>query len=200
MGAVRRLREPRPASIADGDLVARVRDGDRWAEDALYRRHARPVASVVARLLGTRQDVEDVVHDAFLSAFEQIDRLRDPDKFGRWLMRIAVTQVRRSLRRKRLRRALGLLPSGDDLALERLASTRAGPDVQAELAVVDGILRRLPADQRIAWMLRYVEGHRLEDVAELCGCSLATAKRRIARARSTMDQVIGVRLDEEEAT
>ncbi|MCZ7678402.1 MAG: sigma-70 family RNA polymerase sigma factor [Sandaracinaceae bacterium] len=192
-----RLRRGEPASIADADLVARVRAGDRWAEDALYRRYARPVAGLVARLLaGTREEVEDVVHDAFVSAFEKIGRLRDASAFRAWLMQIAVTHVRRVLRRRRLKRALGLLPSTDELALERIASREASPEVRAELAVVDGVLRRLPADLRIAWVLRHVEGERLEDVAALCGCSLATAKRRIASAERAMRAVIFVTTEE----
>lgn len=195
MTAARRLSDPRALSIADADLVARVREGDRWAEDALYRRYARPIAGLVARLLGSSQDVEDVVHDAFVSAFEQIERLREPEKFRAWLGRIAVIKVRRTLRRRRLRRSLGLLPMNDDTALERLASKTVSPDVRADLAVVDGILRRLPATVRIAWMLRYVEGHQVDEVADLCACSLATAKRRIAAGQKAMETVIEVRLE-----
>ena len=51
------------------------------------------------------------------------------------------------------------------------------------LAQVYALLQTLPADDRIAWTLRYVERHHLEVVAEIAGCSLATAKRRIARAQ-----------------
>jgi RNA polymerase sigma-70 factor (ECF subfamily) len=189
MTAVRRLADPSRISIADGDLVARVRSGDRWAEDALYRRHARPIARLVARLLGSSEEIEDVVHDAFVSAFEQIGRLREPEKFRAWLGRIAVIKVRRTLRRRRLRRSLGLLPMNDDTALERLAAKTVSPDVRADLAVVDGILRRLPATVRIAWMLRYVEGHAVEEVADLCACSAATVKRRISAGQKAMDAV-----------
>ena len=100
------------------------------------------------------------------------------------------------IRRRRLARSLGLLPLGDDAALEQLASSVVSPEVRAELAVVDGILRRLPTNDRIAWMLRVVEGHRLEEVAELSGCSLATAKRRIAAAQKRMNAVLDVQLDD----
>lgn len=148
--APRLVPDDRP-SIADADLVARVCAGDRWAEDALYRRYARVVAGLVARLLGgPREDVEDVVHDAFVSAFEKMDRLRDRSAFRPWLMQIAVTHVRRVLRRRRLKRALGLLPSSDELSLERIASSEVSPEVRAELAVIDGVLGRLPTNERIA--------------------------------------------------
>lgn len=196
MAAVRKLRSESLVSIADADLVARAREGHEGAEDMLYRRHAPRALRTVVRLLGARQDAEDVVHDAFVIAFESLDRLRDPASFRGWLMKIAVTRVRRVIRRRRLKRALGLLPSADDATLEQLAASTVSPDVRAELAVIDGILSRLPADQRIAWMLRKVEGHRLEDVAELASCSLATAKRRIAAAQKRIDAVVKLTEDE----
>lgn len=186
------VREGVPASIADADLVARALDGDTWAEDAIYRRYARPLAAVATRLLGSRQDIEDLVHDTFVDAFGRLERLRDPSALRPWLMQIVVTKVRRTLRRRRVGRALGVLPAADDASLERIASRTINPELRAELAVIDGVLQRLPANDRIAWMLRYVEGHRLEDVARLCRCSLATAKRRIGAAKTAMARVIDV--------
>ncbi|MCC6876139.1 MAG: RNA polymerase sigma factor [Sandaracinaceae bacterium] len=184
-----------PISIGDAELVARARTGDRWAEEALFRRHGRSVAGLVARLLGSAQDVEDLVHDVFVSALVQLPRLREPAAFRAWLGQIAITHVRSALRKRRLLRALGLVPAHDDAALELLASSSIDPETRAELAVVDGVLRRLSANERIAWMLRYVEGHRLEEVAELCRCSLATTKRRLAAADRAMSSVIDVEVE-----
>jgi RNA polymerase sigma-70 factor, ECF subfamily len=189
---LRGVPDPEPIAIGDADLVERARNGDRWAEDALFRRHGRAIAGLVARLLGSTQDVDDVVHDTFVSALEQLAKLREPAAFRSWLRQIAVMHVRMALRKKRLRRALGLLPSSDDAALEELASNAIGPEMRAELAVVDGVLRRMATDQRIAWMLRYVEGYQLEEAAKLCDCSLATYKRRLAAAQSAMAAVVEI--------
>jgi RNA polymerase sigma-70 factor (ECF subfamily) len=82
-------------------------------------------------------------------------------------------------------RLLGL-DQEQDAALERLASPLLRPDDRAELALVDQVLRKMPADQRIAWMLRRVEGLQLPEVAHVCACSLATVKRRIAAADAEM--------------
>jgi RNA polymerase sigma-70 factor (ECF subfamily) len=78
--------------------------------------------------------------------------------------------------------------SADPVDLDVVASAEASPEVRALLAQVYALLRTLPADDRIAWTLRHVERHRLEDVAELAGCSLATAKRRIARAQRYLSE------------
>jgi RNA polymerase sigma-70 factor, ECF subfamily len=61
-------------------------------------------------------------------------------------------------------------------------------DQRAELALVDRLLRGMKPALRLAWMLRRVEGLELDEVALLCGCSLATAKRRIAEADAIVDR------------
>ncbi|HYQ16959.1 MAG TPA: sigma factor-like helix-turn-helix DNA-binding protein, partial [Polyangiaceae bacterium] len=67
--------------------------------------------------------------------------------------------------------------------IESIATPDADPESRALLAQVYALLQTLAADDRIAWTLRYVERHRLETVAVMMDCSLATAKRRIARAQ-----------------
>lgn len=87
------------------------------------------------------------------------------------------------MRRRRLLMALGIA-SVEPVDLDAIAATDASPEIRAQLAQIYALLRTVPADERIAWTLRYIERHRLEVVAELVGCSLATAKRRIARAQA----------------
>ena len=180
-GAAPRQRQIEPTET-DGELVRRARQGDRWAEEALYHRHVRSVTRIVLRLLARSGEAEDVVQDAFICALEDLDKLRDGEAFGGWLLRIAVRQVHRRFRRRRLLRALGLDRGGDDVTLAEHMDPRAGPDVHAGLAEIGRLLDTLPARSRSAWMLRHVEGQELRDVARACDCSLATAKRLLTRA------------------
>jgi RNA polymerase sigma-70 factor (ECF subfamily) len=166
----------------DSELVHRVLGNDRSAFELLYRRHAGFALGLVVRLQGSKLDAEDLVHDAFLRVRAELSGLRDAGAFRAWLGSIVVSQVRMRLRKGRLLRTLGLA-SQDPVDLDSLASEIAGPEVRAELAQVYALLRVLPADERIAWTLRHVEHHRLEEVAELTECSLATAKRRLLRAQ-----------------
>jgi RNA polymerase sigma-70 factor (ECF subfamily) len=77
---------------------------------------------------------------------------------------------------------LGLHRSSHDELVTLKARADSSPEVRAELALLDGQLARLPVEERAAWILRHVDGYQLEEVAALCKCSLATAKRRIATA------------------
>lgn len=174
------------AEPSDADLVRRVRSGDEWAEEALYRRHAARTHAVALRLLGRRSDAEDVLQDSFVAAFGRLGGLREPDRFGPWLLTIAVRLVYQALRRRRLRRLIGLdrdVPV-DIGALVPAAS--ASPEHKALIAELERVLGRLPAQQRVPWVLHHVEGLTLGEVAAAAGCSLATAKRRIAAAHEVV--------------
>ena len=178
-------------ALGDAELVTRAVGGDRWAREMIYRRHAASLLAVSVRLLRNKAEAEEVVQDAFLTAFEQLGSLRDPGALRSWLWQIAVSLVRRRFRRARLLGFVGLDRSTEDAPLAELASPGARPDERAELALIDKALGRMRAELRIPWMLRKVEGLELTEVAALSRCSLATVKRRIAEAEVFVNRHLG---------
>ena len=68
---------------------------------------------------------------------------------------------------------------------------RASPEQRALIAKVYRVLDRLPAAERVAWVLRHVQGEPLQRIPELCECSLSTAQRRLARAQAAIEQELG---------
>lgn len=156
--------------------------------EQLFRAHARYVAAIAHRLLGRGDDVDDVVQEVFLSAVEGLGRLRDRDAVKGWLATVTVRTARRKLR---LRRFWAFLGADEGHDYEAVASNGASPEDRALLARVYAVLDRIGVEQRLAWVLRHVEGEKLERVAELTGCSLATAKRRIAAAEQAIEGVLG---------
>lgn len=173
----------------DDDLVHRARGGDAWAIEAIYRRYVRLVASTAQRLLRSSDEVDDVVQETFLIAFEQLERLADPAALRGWLAQIAVSRVHRRFRWRKWTR----LWSGAELeaSLHDQASGEASPEQRAELALIDRALGRMALKLRTPWVLRHVVGYRLEDVATACGCSLATVKRRLAEAEAIVADHLG---------
>jgi len=153
--------------------------------DSLFRRYAAYVAAVAHRLLGREEDVDDTVQEVFLIAVRGIGAIRDPGAVKAWLARIAVRVARRKLHKRRLRSYFGL---DDPAVYDSVTDSSASPEHKALLSRVYLILDGIPANQRIAWALRYVEGDPLESVATLSGCSLATAKRRIAAASRVLEE------------
>jgi RNA polymerase sigma-70 factor, ECF subfamily len=159
-----------------------------WAVDleSLFRQYAVYVATIAFRILGTRDELEDVVQDVFLRAHRSLRTLRHPDAVSGWLATVTVRVSRKRLRARKLRRWLRL----DGPVVYEPADPAASPETRAAVSAIFRALEQVPLDARVAWSLRYLQGERLEQVAALCGCSLAAAKRRIARAKQLLDEVV----------
>ncbi len=153
--------------------------------DTVFRRYAPYVAAIAHRLLGRDAEVDDTVQEVFMVAVRGLSHVRDPLAVKSWLARIAVRSARRRLQMRRLKTFLGM---DDPATYEAVADEQASPEQRALIQRVYRVLDALPADQRIAWTLRHIEGEQLDAVAALSSCSLATAKRRIAAAAKTLEE------------
>jgi len=156
--------------------------------DDVYRRYCRYVAAVILRLDGRHAEVDDIVQEVFVEAARGVARLREPDAVKGWLATITVRVVRHRLRARRLRRFLGLDAQADYAGL---IDPSASPLDKLLVRAVYRVLDELPVDDRLAFTLHHIEGEKLEVVARLCGCSCATAKRRIARAQQAIEDRMG---------
>jgi RNA polymerase sigma-70 factor, ECF subfamily len=170
----------RQESAEDGEV-------DATDLDALYRRYAPYVAAVGTRILGRNDhELDDLVQDAFLNALRGLAGLREPAAIKGWLARITVRLATRRLRGRRLRRLLHLDEASADHAA--LAAPSATPEQRAAIARLYHVLDALPAQDRVAWVLRHVQGEPLQRIPELCGCSLSTAQRRLRRAQAAVER------------
>lgn len=177
---------PTPLGPSDSTLVAAARSGERWACEALFRRHAPRVNRLAFRLLGRDADVDDVVQDAFVQALESLDRLKEPSAFGGWLSSMIVGRVAKVIRKRKLLQRLGLRRSAEPLPLDEIIGRGCPPDIAAELRAIYGVLESMPTDERITLVLRRVEGATIEEVADIMATSPATVKRRLARAEEIL--------------
>ncbi len=181
-------RLPIDHSTDDAEIVSRALDGDEWAKEMLYYRHVHKVTGIVAKLLRHSPDIEDTVQDTFVQALKDLHQIREPQHLGRWLISIAVHKVHRRFRRRKIARLIGLDRSVDDEQLKVQAIQEATQETRAELALLDGAFDDMSMQERTCWTLRHLEENRLQDVAIIVGCSLATAKRRIASAQAIIQQ------------
>jgi RNA polymerase sigma-70 factor (ECF subfamily) len=153
--------------------------------DAVFRRFAPYVGAIVLRLIGRPGDVDDVVQDVFLQVHRGLSSVRDPEAVRPWLRRIAVRRSRRWLRTRWARRWLGQ----DDVDDTTLVDASASPEERAQIAHVYRMLERMGRDERIAWVLRFVDEETLESIAELTGCSVSTVQRRLRKASAIMGEI-----------
>ncbi|SDU89802.1 RNA polymerase, sigma subunit, ECF family [Microlunatus sagamiharensis] len=170
----------------DASLVGRSTSGDDDAFAVLVRRYQGPLFRHALRLTPDRRLAEDVVQEAFLTAWRRLPTLQDPAAFRGWLYQIT---TRRSIDAFRALKPELPVDTADQSALD-LASTGAGPEGRAELRAQLGdlaaALQALPAGQRAAWSMREIDGLSYEEVAVALGVPVSTVRGRIARARAEL--------------
>jgi RNA polymerase sigma-70 factor (ECF subfamily) len=119
----------------------------------------------------------DLVQEVLTRAWQGVGQLSQVRSLRPWLMRIAVFTARGAIRRRRRRRWLAFFAT-----VPEPEPTWAGPEMQEAARCVYRIFDRLPVDQRLPFALRVLGGLDLEETADACGMSVATVRRRLAKA------------------
>jgi RNA polymerase sigma-70 factor (ECF subfamily) len=157
----------------------------------VYARYVPYVAKLGLRLLGRSDEVDDLIQDVFVIATERYPELRDQGALRGWLASITVRTAVRRLRRRRLKRLVFFAADErQPLDLDQFLTPGASSEHHQLLREVFSVLDEIPVKERIAWSLRVLEQEPLERVAELCDCSLATAKRRVQAAQHKLDEAM----------
>ena len=181
----------------DQDLVARLRGGDVEAASILLSRYQNVAYSVALRLMGNVADAEDIAQDVLLRAYTRIADLDTGASFSGWVRRIAVNASLNALRRRGHLRMEPLEPrDGLDSAgpAAYVESPEATPETSAlskALEIeIDAVLARLPADQRVAVVLRDMYGYDVAEIAAAQQCGVSAAKMRIMRGRTLLRRLL----------
>ena len=181
----------------DRRLVARCREGDPDAFEELVRRHQQMVLNLAYHYLGYQNDIEDVTQKVFVKVYFSLAKydLRRP--FLPWLYRIAINQCYDELRRlRRLKvRTFSELTSEESSSVENLISRQDpgtdDPDRRKEMAaLLYRMLDQLPAQQRLALVLRDIEDVPYSRMAEMLECSEQAARLKVFRARSRLKSLV----------
>jgi RNA polymerase sigma-70 factor (ECF subfamily) len=166
----------------EAELVERVRRGDGLAFDALVTRYMRRAFSVAYRVLGHKEDAEDLVQDAFIAALQRIDTFEAGRPFGPWFFRILVNRGLNA-RKSRALRTTEEIP-------EAAASSFASPEREAERGELRGRLRaamaELPERQRFIVELFELEGFSGTEIAAMLEISDGTVRWHLHEARKAL--------------
>jgi len=169
--------------IETEEAVRRFVAGEEEAFSRIVRRWENKVYNLAWRMLGNREDAQDVVQETFFSVFKSIRRLRDPRSFSTWLYQIALNHCR--ARRRGRPADLSLDGSifdekGDERPLvSGLPVEQQAPDALETIDLIRKAMMGLSEDHRIAIVLKEYLGLSLEEVASVMDCPLSTAKSRV---------------------
>lgn len=190
--------QPRPARLValpsptltqadDATLARAAASGDARASGVLWDRFSPMVRRLLRRTLGPTAPVDGLLQEVFLRVVRQLGSVPESAQLKPLMVATTVRVLNAELKRRRVRRLLRLRPR-----LVASEENLAGNDATSSaLAAVYRILDGLDPDARLAFTLRHFEGLQLSELATAMDASLASAKRRLARASAHVQAAVG---------
>ncbi len=173
-------------------VIRRVQRGDREAFSELVTAYQKTVYNTALRLLGSREDAEDLTQEVFLTAYRRLGDFRGESRFSTWLCRIASNACIDALRRRKHRDALSLTredEDGEDAEWEIPDASQSPEDLLSQKLTRDAVrrgLQTLSPEGRQVLILRELEGLSYEEIGDALGLEPGTVKSRIFRARKKL--------------
>lgn len=167
--------------VADyAHIIEGCRRHDRKAQRALYDTFAPMAMGLCMRYASDRDAAQDLMQDGFVRVFENIGRLRDPERLGAWIYRLMLNECLRQLRRQqRTRYVVDNQVEGVQLPLDPFGTEE-----------VVAALQRLAPAQRMAFNLIEVEGYTYEEAAEMMKSSEVNVRALLSRAKSCLREML----------
>lgn len=162
----------------DEELVERTRRGEREAFSRLVQRYQRPAIAVAKSILHCSHDAADAAQDAFVSAYEQLNRLWSAKKFGAWLLKIVRRQSLLALRRQKTR---------DQRTVAADMESQSDPrNIEPASVDVISLMARLPEQECVVVSLRHLEDLSINQIAQITGRPVGTVTKQLSRAHARL--------------
>jgi RNA polymerase sigma-70 factor (ECF subfamily) len=180
------------SAVADEVLVERVRAHDLTAFEVLMRRHNQRLYRVVRSVLRDPAEVEDVMQQAYLSAFVHLDQFEGAARWSTWLCRIAINEALATVRQQG--RFVSIDSASEGLMGDAVKAQNADPERAAARRefgqVVEQAIDRLPDIYRVVLMMREIEGMTTAETAAVLEVDEDVVKTRLHRARALLRESI----------
>jgi RNA polymerase sigma-70 factor (ECF subfamily) len=164
--------------LTDAELVRRTLMGDAPAFEMLFDRHVRVCLRYATRMLGSREDAEEVTQEAFVRVHDALDRYDGQTAFRTWLLSILINRCRTVMQQNRRRAARVVL---DEEAVHEASVEPRIRDAELREAIGQA-LARLDVAQREAFLLKHVEQLSYDEMALVTGAGVSALKMRVQRA------------------
>tara|TARA_Y100001972_G_C7584009_1_gene292879 strand:- start:108 stop:764 length:657 start_codon:yes stop_codon:yes gene_type:complete len=182
--------------LADNEVIRRVLSGEKEWFEILIRRYNQTLYRVIRGYNVSEDDIEDIMQEAYLRAYERLDQFRGNSAFSTWLIRIGINET---LQLKRKAKEVILNEDNHELTskLKQLTETQpmksTSPDAHA---IIEKVLDRLPVKYKIVFVLHELEGLDHEEIAQCLDIGLSNVKVRLFRARKMLrDELLSLSID-----
>lgn len=166
-------------------VVQRCREGDNRAQYELYKLYSKAMFNVSMRITNDYAESEDVLQEAFISAFKNLHSYKAEASFGSWLKRIVINASVNAVRKRRSE----LVPLEDRIAGD-IADEDYDDDTEWQVEQVRRAIQRLPDGYRVVLSLYLLEGLDHAEIGEVLGISESTSKSQYSRARKKLLEIM----------
>jgi RNA polymerase sigma-70 factor (ECF subfamily) len=179
--------------VQDHEIIEKIKTDDAVAFQELFERYKKLIINICYRLVGDKDEAEDLTQDVFLKIFKSANHFKYRSKVSTWIYRIAINLSLNHLRRKKYQQWFSL---DDDAATkERVVfelysddCPESAFDKQEQEKIVLKAINSLPEDQRVAVMLQRYDQLSCQEIAAIAECSVGAVQARLHRAKKNLYQ------------
>jgi len=173
------------------ELISNCRKGDRNAQFEVYRLYFKAMYNIALRIVSRPDEAEDIMQEAFLSAFHKIGTYKGDVSFGAWMKRIVINKSIDTLRQRKLRfeEISGSEPD-DEPENEWDFNQEDNRQAERRVSQIRDAIRELPEGYRVVLNLALIEGYDHEEIARILSISESTSRSQLARARKKLIELI----------
>ena len=182
-----------PVEEQELECIRRCQQGDPQAFEEIVKLYEKRIYNLSFRMMGNHEDANDLAQEAFIRVYHSIEQFRGDARFSTWLYRIATNVCLDELRKRSRRQTESLdepVPTADGEVLREIPDWANNPEEELDRSEIQNMVQRgiqaLPDEQRTALILRDLQGHTYEEIAEILDISLGTVKSRINRGRMAL--------------
>ncbi|MBX2917088.1 MAG: RNA polymerase sigma factor [Cyclobacteriaceae bacterium] len=168
------------------ELIDRCRQGDREAFYRLYKLYSRSMYNVGYRIVNNPEEAEDVLQEAFISAFRNLQHYRGDSTFGAWLKRIVINKAINYLHKRKAER----MPDDDRWDVPEEESENILDSFPFTVEQVRNAIERLPDGYRAVLSLYLLEGYDHAEIGEIMGITESTSKSQFNRAKKKLRDLL----------
>jgi RNA polymerase sigma-70 factor (ECF subfamily) len=185
--------------ISSEDLMKKVAGGDQDAFEALVNRHQASVLNLIYRFIGDRTVAKDLAQEVFLRVWQTADRYEARAKFTTWIYKVTANLCLNELKSRRRRRWLPFHRSHEDGKKSIEETFPDGSPTAEDVLItrernreISEVLQGLPANQRMAIVLKRYDDLSYNEIAQILGCSVSSVESLIVRAKSTLQRKLKI--------
>jgi RNA polymerase sigma-70 factor (ECF subfamily) len=169
-------------------VILRCKRGDRKAQYEIYKQYAKAMYNVCLRITGDTQEAEDVLQEAFLTAFDKIESYRNEATFGAWLKKIVIHTALNQVRKRKYQ--FTEITEDDDYEDDSYQEIALNEENSLQVEQIRKAITKLPDGFRVVFSLYLLEGYDHQEIAEILGISVSTSKSQYNRAKKKLKEIL----------